>query len=177
MAERLLLKMSFTRINRKIHKWGSILLAAPLIIIIITGILLLLRKEFAAIQPPSQIGIGHSPSISFEKILQIARSVPETEISDWQDIARLDVRPNKGIVKLRTENSWEIQIDTQTGDVLQVAYRRSDWLESLHDGTFFHKNANLWLMLPTGIILLALWLTGLYLFIYPYIKKYSNKNK
>ncbi len=167
--------MSFTRLNRKFHKWGSIILAAPLIIIIITGILLLLRKEFAAIQPPSQIGIGHSPSISFEKILQIARTVPETKISDWQDIARLDVRPNKGIAKIRAENSWEIQIDTQTGDVLQVAYRRSDWLESLHDGTFFQKYANLWLMLPTGIILLVLWFTGLYLFIYPYVRKYTNK--
>ena len=41
-----------------------------------------------------------------------------------QDIDRLDVRPGKGMLKVRCKNSWEVQIDANSGKVLQVAYRR-----------------------------------------------------
>jgi uncharacterized iron-regulated membrane protein len=163
--------MSLTRFNRKTHKWGSIIIALPILIVIISGILLLLRKEFAVIQPPSQKGSSVIPTIAFEMILQKAITVPNAEIFSWQDIDRLDVRPKKGIVKVRAKNGWEIQLDTANGEILQVMYRRSEWIESLHDGTFFHKSANLWLMLPSAIILLTLWLTGLYLFFFPYFRK------
>jgi len=54
--------------------------------------------------------------------------------------------------------------------VLQVAQRNSDFIESLHDGTFFQKNANLWLMLPSAIIALVLLITGLILFFQPYLR-------
>lgn len=168
--------MSFARFNRKTHKWGSVVIALPILIVIISGILLLVRKEFSALQPPSQKGSANSPQISFEVILQKSTSVAKAEIASWQDIERLDVRPDKGIVKVRSKNGWEIQLDTANGEILQVMYRRSDWIESLHDGTFFHKSANLWLMLPSAIILLTLWLTGLYLFFYPYFRKKPTFN-
>ena len=166
--------MSYTRVNRKVHKWGSILVLIPLILVLITGILLLLRKEIPAIQPPTQAGISQSPSLAFNKVLAISKTVSEAQINDWQDVDRLDVRPAKGVIKVRSKNSWEIQLDAQTGNIMQVAYRRSDWLESLHDGTYFHKSANLWLILPCAIVLLILWVTGLYLFIYPYFRKWRN---
>jgi hypothetical protein len=60
-----------------------------------------------------------------------------------------------------------VQVDTNTGSVLQVAYRRSDLIESIHDGSFFHDQAKLWVFLPTAIIVLGLWVTGMYLFILP----------
>ncbi|MBT4520337.1 MAG: hypothetical protein HOC23_10055 [Halieaceae bacterium] len=101
--------------------------------------------------------------------------MPEAGIVTWHDIARLDVRPDKGIVKVRAKNSWEIQLDFNTGELLQVAYRRSDFFESLHDGTYFQEKANLWLMLPSAVCLLVLWATGLYLFVFPYIKSANRK--
>lgn len=163
--------MSFARSNRKIHKWASIVVALPLLIVIISGILLLLKKEFSYIQPATQRGIGSIPSVSFTTILAQAKSVPQAKIDSWHDINRLDVRPTKGVIKVRANNQWEIQLDSQSGDVLQVAYRRSNFIESLHDGTFFHDKANLWLMLPTSLILLALSITGLYLFLLPYLRR------
>jgi len=169
--------MSFNRTNRKIHKWGSLIVALPILVVIISGILLLVRKEFAYLQPPSQKGISQTPSISFERILEQVKQVEQAQVNQWSDIDRLDVRPSKGITKVRAKSQWEIQIDNETGEVLQVAYRRSDFLESLHDGTFFEKNAHLWLMLPAAIVLLFLWLTGMYLFFQPYIKRYRNKSK
>lgn len=162
--------MSFKKTNRQIHKWGSIMIALPLLVVIITGILLLLKKEFDLIQPPTQRGISATPSVSFEQVLRIAKSVESAEINSWKDIDRLDVRPSKGVIKVRSHNEIEIQIDSESGNVLQVAQRNSDFIESLHDGTFFQKNANLWLMLPSAIIALVLLITGLILFFQPYLR-------
>ena len=169
--------MKFSHFNRTTHKWASIIIALPLLLVIVTGILLLVRKEFAALQPPSQQGSTTIPTIHFEQVLTAARTVKQAEINSWDDIDRLDIRPSKGVIKIRSINSWEIQIDSATADILQVAYRRSEWIESLHDGTFFQKNANLWLMLPVGVALLLLWLTGMYLFCLPYYKRWRrNQN-
>jgi len=166
--------MKFSYFNRTIHKWASLIIALPLLLIIVTGVLLLVRKEFAALQPPSQKGISSIPSIQFEQVLTAAQSVKQAQIKSWADIDRLDVRPDKGIIKIRAENSWEIQVDSETAKVLQVAYRRSEWIESLHDATFFQKNANLWLTLPVGVALFILWLTGMYLFFQPYYKRWKK---
>jgi uncharacterized iron-regulated membrane protein len=154
--------------NRLLHRWGSIVIALPVLLVILTGLLLLLKKEIGWIQPPTQRGSSTELAIGFKRILEIAETVPEAEIEGWEDIDRLDVRPSKGMLKVRAKNRWEIQIDTATDEILQVAYRRSDLIESLHDGTFFHDKAKLWLFLPSAIVLLGLWLSGLYLFILPY---------
>ena len=77
---------------------------------------------------------------------------------------------------MRGKNSWEVQIDTETKQVLQVAYRRSDLIEQLHDGSWFNEKVKLYIFLPSGIILFILWITGLYMLILPYAKKWE-KNK
>lgn len=159
--------MKFSKINRLFHRWGSIIIAAPILLVIISGIILLLKKESSWIQPPTKRGASKELTVSFDTILQEAQSVDEAEISDWGDISRVDVRPNKGMMKVRAANGWEIQLDSQTGQVLQVAYRRTDLIESLHDGSFFHDKVKLWLFLPSALILLGLWLTGIYLFLLP----------
>ncbi|MEE2917310.1 MAG: PepSY domain-containing protein, partial [Candidatus Neomarinimicrobiota bacterium] len=99
------------------------------------------------------------------------------EIHSWEDIDRLDVRIQAGMVKVRSKNNWEIQIDTQSGTILQQAYRRSDIIESIHDGSWFHDKVKLWIFLPTGIILLILWISGVYMLILPYTVKWKRNRK
>ena len=169
--------MSFNRTNRKIHKWGSIIIAIPLLVVIATGILLLLKKELSFIQPPTATGSGQIPQVTFAQVLSIATTVEQAQISDWSDIDRLDVRPDKGIIKIRSNNKIEIQIDSENGAILHVAERNSDLIESIHDGTFFEKRANLWLMLPVAIVALALLITGVILFFVPYLKKRNRPGK
>jgi len=159
--------MKFSKLNRLFHRWGSFLIAAPVLLVIVSGIILLLKKESAWIQPPTQRGVSKDLSVSFDDVLEKVRLVPEAEIENWNDVSRLDVRPSKGMLKVRAVNGWEIQLDSQSGEVLQVAYRRTDLIESLHDGTFFHNRAKLWFFLPSAVILLGLWLTGIYLFLFP----------
>lgn len=165
------------RDSRKIHRWGAILIALPFLIVLITGLFLQVKKEFAWVQPLTQEGVSTDLELSFDEILEISSNVDEAGIKNWSDIDRLDVRPDKGMVKVRGVNNWEIQIDTKTGDVLQVEFRRSGIIEALHDGSWFHDSAKLWIFLPSGIIVTILWITGIYMFFIPYFQKRKNRKR
>jgi len=162
---------SLIKWSRSIHRWGSLIITLPLLLVTTTGVLLLFKKQCGWIQPPSRQGSSQELTLRFDEILAISKTVPEANIHNWQDIDRLDVRPSKGMVKVRSKNRYEIQLDTNSGDILQVAYRRSDLIESIHDGSFFHPAVKLWVVLPTGVILSAVCFSGLYLFFSPYIVK------
>ena len=167
--------MKLSKLSRVFHRWGSIIVLVPMTIIIVSGIALQLKKESAYIQPPTQRGVGTELAIGFERILEAAKTVPEAEIESWEDVDRLDVRPAKGVVKVRCKNRYEVQIDTATGEILQVAIRRSDLIESIHDGTYFHDRFKLWVFLPAGIVLAVLVVTGLHLFLLPYLAVLSKR--
>lgn len=164
-------------LNRKVHYWGSAIVAIPILIIIVTGIILLFKKDIAWIQPPSEKGTKGSPTITFDKVLDIAKNIEITNVEGWSDINRLDVRPKKGIIKIRTKSQWEIQIDHQSGKVLSTNFRRSDIIESIHDGSFFHDNTKLWIFFPSAVILLFLWITGMWLFFVTIVAKRKKKIK
>lgn len=167
--------MKFSKFNRTMHRWGSIGIGIPTVIILVTGLILQLKKESAWIQPSTQKGGDTGVSLSFDEILSVAAQVPQAEVRDWDDIDRLDVRPGKGMLKVRCKNRWEIQIDSNDGTVLQVAFRRSDIIEGIHDGSFFHDNVKLWVFLPTAVVLIVLWATGIYLFVLPYLAKWKRR--
>ena len=161
---------------RQIHHWGSIVVALPLIVMIGAGLLLMLKKEIEWIQPPTQRGASQDlPALSLEALFAAAKAVPEAAFTDWRDLERVDFKASKGVVKFVGESRWEVQVDTATGEVLQVAYRRSDLIESIHDGSFFADWAKLYLFLPAGVVLLLLWLTGLYLFVLPHVKRWRKR--
>ncbi len=172
-----MIAMKPSRFNRIVHRWGSIAIALPTIVVLVSGVVLQLKKESDWIQPSTQRGSDQPPQISFSKVLQIAKTVPEGQIKTWDDIDRIDVRPDKGMLKIRCNNRWEIQLDATTGNILQVAYRRSDLIESLHDGSFFSDFVKLWIFLPTALVLIGLWGTGLYLFFLPYLAKRKKRSR
>ncbi len=161
---------------RKSHRWGAIVVAVPFLVVILSGILLQLKKEFTWIQPATEKGAKKVPALSFEQILAAAQSRPEAGVQSWDDIERLDVRPRDGVVKVQCKSSWEVQVDLKSGEAVQSAYRRSDLIESIHDGSWFHDTAKLYIFLPTAIIVLGLWFTGIYLFVLPLAVKWRRKH-
>ncbi len=171
------MKWHARRDTRKIHRIGAIIIALPFLIVLVTGLLLQVKKDVSWVQPATQEGISTIPSITFDQILSVSKSVPEAEISSWDDINRLDVRPDKGMVKVRANNHWEIQIDTESAEILQVEYRRSDIIEAMHDGSWFADAAKYWIFLPTGVIILVLWLSGVYMYFIPTLNKRRNQKR
>lgn len=158
---------------RKAHYWGSLIIALPTLIMITTGILLLVKKEFQWIQPPSQKGISQDavPTQTFEQLFLQVQLTPQMEVEKWTDLQRVEVKPGKGVVKFISTNYWELQLDTHTGAALSLAKRRSGIIESIHDGSWFTRWMKLWVFLPVGLLLVGLWLTGIYLFFLPILRK------
>lgn len=163
--------------NRNLHRWLALGIALPFLVVITSGILLQLKKQLDWVQPPEQSTAARAPTVSFDQLLSAARSVPAAGVDDWGDVDRIDVRPAKGLVKVTSMSRWELQIDIATGEVLQSAYRRSDLIESLHDGSWFHAKVKLWIFLPTAFGVLALWVTGIYLFVLPHLARKRRRDR
>ncbi len=156
--------------NRRLHRWGSVLVALPFLVVLASGVLLQLKKQLPWVQPPEQRAPASAdrPQLSWDRMLAAVRAVPEAGVRGWADVERVDVRPSRGMAKVTSRTRWEVQLDLGTGRVLQVAYRRSDLIESLHDGSWFHPAAKLGVFLPTALVVTGLWGTGVYLFVLPY---------
>jgi hypothetical protein len=160
-------------LNRKLHYWGSALIAIPLLVVIGSGVFLQLKKHWAWVQPVEHRGREAAPRIELTDILNALRQTdhPEVRVTSWADVKRLDVRPDRGVAKATLQNDWEVQVDTTDGLVMQVAYRRSDWLEALHDGSIVSDTYKMWVVLPTSLVLLFLWGSGIWMWVFPLINK------
>jgi uncharacterized iron-regulated membrane protein len=164
--------VSFNVLNRRLHYWASIAASLPLLVMIGSGLLLQMKKHSAWVQPPEQRGTGTRPVLDLEEILDRVKAVPALQVTGWDDVNRLDVRPDRGMVKVWLRSGWEAQVDLGTGAVLQTAYRRSDFIETVHDGSVFAGDwTKLGLFLPAGLVLLFLWLSGLWMFWVPWSAK------
>lgn len=155
--------------HRKLHRWGALIAALPLLIIIGSGLFLQLKKDWSWVQPPTLHGSNPELAIPWARVLEVAQSVPEAGVKTWDDIDRLDVRIGRGMLKVQCKNHWELQIDTHDGSLLASTYRRSDLIEKIHDGSFFHDKVKLFVWLPVAFILLGLWITGVYLWLLPHL--------
>ena len=157
---------------RKLHYWVSIGIALPALVLIGSGLLLQTKKHWSWVQPAEQRGSGTSPQITLDDLMLRLVSEPALGVAGWEDVNRIDLRPGRGMAKVLLHSGSEIQIDLGTGRILQHAYRRSGLIESIHDGSFFGGDwTKLGLFLPTGLLLLFLWGSGLFLFWIPLAAK------
>jgi uncharacterized iron-regulated membrane protein len=162
---------------RQLHYWGAAIAGFPILVIICAGIVLQLKKQLSWVQPTEVRGSRGAPAVNFDQLLELARSVPEAEVRTWDDIPRIEGRPQKGLIKLISTNDHEIQVDLVSAKILHSAHRRSDIIESIHDGSFFHPGAKLWLFLPAGVILFGMWCTGVYLFVIPILARRRKRER
>lgn len=163
-------------LNRRVHHWLSLVVALPLLVVVPTGILLQVKKLSTWVQPPEQRGSG-APALALPALLDTLRARPGLAVASWDDVERIDVRPSKQLVKVTLSGQREVQLDAATGRVLQVAVRRSDLIEQLHDGSFFGDGVRYGLFLVSGIALFVLWMTGLVLFVHPYWARWRNARR
>ena len=70
-----------------------------------TGVLLQLKKQSNWIQPSIEKTSPNKPTMLIS-YLEAAKSIPEANIKSWEDINRIDIRPDKGIAKIRSNYHW-----------------------------------------------------------------------
>lgn len=172
--------MKISKLIRDIHHWGSPVLMLPLGVMIIAGLFLMVKKDFDWIQPPTQrsaVASEGAPDRTLAELYEAAAAIETLEITAWDQFDRIDVRADRGVVKFVAPNRWEAQIDIATLEVVSLEYRRSDLIEQIHDGSFFADWVKTFIFLPAGVLLLVLWLTGIWMFFDPHIKRYQRKKR
>lgn len=137
-----------------------------------TGILLALKKEVAIIQPTTQKGLSSNMTTwkSMADLSTLGAMAFYEKYPEQTDnvVSKIDVRPSKGIVKLLFEKGqWEVQLDAQSGKVLSIARRHSDWIEALHDGSIISDLFKLISMNFLGIGVIVLLGSGVWLWYGP----------
>lgn len=156
--------MKFNVVNRKVHHWAGAIIAIPALVLLASGVLLQAKKHWSWVQPVEHRGTGTTPALDFGQLLQSVRTDPALGVSTWNDVNRVDVRPGRGVAKVWLQSGYEVQVDLGTGRILHTAYRRSDLIEAIHDGSFFGGDwTKLGVFLPTGLTLLLLWATGVWM--------------
>lgn len=156
---------------RKYHRFFGLIMAVFLLISAVTGLLLGWKKDAAWIQPPTQKGTKDLTEwLDIHELGALAQSALAEAHPDQADnnIDRLDVRPGKGIVKVLFENGyWEVQIDGNSGAVLSINKRYSDFIEHLHDGSIISDTFKLASMNVLGVSLMIMIISGIWLWYGP----------
>lgn len=158
----------------ELHKWIGIVLALILINVSVTGLLLLEKKEHEWIQPVTRTGQEGTTAdlIGMQRVLKAVSDCNHPDFQSVEAVDRVDFRPDKRVYKVRSKTHHaEIQVDAITGDVLNIAPRRSDLLEQLHDGSLFGQSMHGKIMPLAAVGNIILVLSGLYLWLAPKIKK------
>lgn len=133
------------RVSRKIHRATGALLFVFFTIVAVTGLLLGWKKHSGGIIL-SKSYAGQSTDqknwlpvhVLHEKAVAAARAHVSPEISS--QVERIDIRPDKGMAKfIFADDYWGIQLDMTTGEVLHFERRSSDFIENLHDASYFDK--------------------------------------
>jgi uncharacterized iron-regulated membrane protein len=170
--------MSATRLFRKVHYWASLALFVTVFVIAITGSLLALKKDFDVLQPPTLDGTAQGlPDRSMASIVPLVNTVPGYGSVGWRDIDRIDIRPSDGIAKVILKNRSELQINIFSGRTVPTGYRASDMLETIHDFSILGGWAKYVLSFGSGIALLVMGFTGVYLFILPFVARRKKRSK
>jgi len=123
------------------------------------------------VQPPETRGSTKTPTVELSHILESLKRHPTLEVQDWSHVKRIDVRPDKGVAKAWLHTDYEAQVDLGTAEILQIAYRRSDWIESIHDGSIFGDAVKLYVFFPAAVALVLLWLGGVWMFALPFLNR------
>ncbi|MBQ4913103.1 PepSY domain-containing protein [Maribacter sp. MMG018] len=174
---------------RKVHRLTGAWLFIFFMFISVTGLLLGWKKNSnGLILADTEKGTTSEIAewLPLDDLRQNAQQIFEDSISTKlsSEIDRIDVRPDKGILKFKfKDNFYGIQLDGATGELLKIERRRSDIIEQIHDGSILDRylgtsNAPIKLVYTTitGLALLIFTITGFWLWYGPKQMKKTSKS-
>lgn len=156
---------------RKWHRWISIAITFPFLITLTTGIVLATRGFNTWVQPRHpQLQTGLT--LSFPRLLEIVKEVPEAKIATWNDVSQIDIRPGSGNIRVRAKHTqWEIQVDGTTGRITGKGIRRFAWLVAIHEGAYFGPWVRYGFFFPSALGVFFLLVSGIVLYAQPFLNK------
>ena len=153
-----------------LHRWLGVSAGLFLLLSATTGFLLLLKKDYAWIQPPVVAGQA-GPADQLASLPAVYGAVFALGLPQFRseaDIARIDFRPAQRVHKVvSVHDHLEVQVCAITLRTSGPNERRSDWLETLHDGSFFGSFVHGAVMPVAGSILAFLATTGYVMWLWP----------
>jgi len=177
------------KLFRKIHRTTGALLFLFFFIVALSGLFLGWKKHSGGmILAKSYQGTSTDMKdwlpmdVLTLKAIESARASISVDISPAID--RMDVRPDKGMVKfIFVEGYWGLQLDATTGNLLHVERRRSDFIENVHDGSILDyltgttdEQIKLVYTSIMGLALLSFTITGFWLWLGPKRLRALNKS-
>lgn len=104
--------------------------------------------------------------------MEAAFAVGDEHLKEPSDVDRVDYRPKRNVFKVVAKNGYtEVQVDGNTGKVLQVAKRTDQFVEDLHDLSFFNDGMKDFVLPVVGVGLAVLSLTGVYIYANPVLRR------
>ncbi|HEV7878980.1 PepSY-associated TM helix domain-containing protein [Bradyrhizobium sp.] len=167
--------LRLARSLRWVHKWVGALLALIMVTLSVTGIFVAFKNEVEYLQPAGRSGSAGNiaAAIPPARVAEIILALQLPEAPTLKQINRIELRPSKRMYKVRLEpaSAWssprEIQVDAMTGGILNDGVRGDQLWMDLHSLAVFGVTAKIVTMTISGLALLWLGLSGLYLFFYP----------
>ena len=160
------------RRTRRIHRWSGITLFVFFFVIGVTSVLLGWKKDSDYLMPPTSRGSSTELAewLPTDRLLILAQTALRDSLgTDYStEIDRIDYRPSKGSIKFFFDGHLqEVQLDGATGRVLSIGARRSDLIESIHDGSILGDTVKLVYSTVMGLATLVFTVSGFWLWYGP----------
>jgi hypothetical protein len=141
------------------------------VVISVTGILLNHKRALDLMPRTAVTQVdAFDTSLPLPELARLAREAVSSEVSAT-GIDRMDVRPAKGIIKVRFKDRriTEVTLALKDGTVLVRGLRNDSFLEQLHSGDAFGRHGYLLSDLAAGALILLL-MSGFWMWLYPHAK-------
>ena len=131
------------RIARKVHRTTGALLFVFFFVLACTGLLLGWKKHSGGVILPKSYEGTSTKKEDWLPIHELHKKAIQVMTEHGPpglslELDRIDIRPDKGMVMfVFLEGYWGVQLDCTTGQLLHLERRRSDFIENVHDGSYF----------------------------------------
>ena len=112
----------------------------------------------------------------FQTVKEAALAAGLPELKERKDIDRIDYRPKTNVFKVVSKEGYhEVQVDGSSGKVLNIAKRNDQFIEDLHDFSWFHDLAHQYGLpvVATGLFFVAA--SGIGIFLVPVVRRWKYK--
>lgn len=153
-----------------LHRWVGIAAGIVLLVTAVSGLMLLVKKDYAWIQPATVRGTAGPPE-QLQPLAAVYAAVFALGLPQFRseaDIARIDFRPEHRVHKvISVHDHLEVQVDAISLATHGPNPRRSDLLETIHDGQILGGWVHGYVMPAVALSVAVLSLTGYVLWLWP----------